>query len=279
MTFQVFTRRIGRSDPDPLRPAGSSQGPGINRCAAALLRGANSDHAPSNTIIATHGAAARQKARAHSAQSSTAGCAARRAMMRFSKAYGTRVARRIGSCGGDQLSFQLGKIHTACIVSDALLARAVTDTSLWRFVDKNRRISARARKARTLTSGPDQPVIAEISFTDRSSISSNVMISRAAGKAAPACARPTGRAASAFSLAASGWLTNRSSQSSSGSVSSAKVVSRLRWWPRRKSMQMRTARRMSQCSNGASPRKLLSFSNALSQISWAMSSTSLSRRA
>ena len=32
-------------------------------------------------------------------------------------------------------------------------------------------ISARARNARTLTSGTDHPVIAEISFTDRSSIS------------------------------------------------------------------------------------------------------------
>ena len=44
-------------------------------------------------------------------------------------------------------------------------------------------------------------------------------------------------------------------------------------------MQMRTDRRMSQCSKGASLRKLLSFSNALSQTSWTMSSTSLSRRA
>ena len=37
--------------------------------------------------------------------------------------------------------------------------------------------------------------------------------------------------------------------------------------------------RMSQCSNGASPRKVLSLSNAFSQTSWAISSTSLSRRA
>src|SRR5438045_3545438 len=37
------------------------------------------------------------------------------------------------------------------------------------------RISARARKARTLTSETDQPVSCAISFTDLSSISSNVM--------------------------------------------------------------------------------------------------------
>ncbi len=35
------------------------------------------------------------------------------------------------------------------------------------------RISPRARKARTFTSGTDQPVNSAISFTERSSISSN----------------------------------------------------------------------------------------------------------
>ncbi len=44
------------------------------------------------------------------------------------------------------------------------------------------RISARARKARTLTSGTDQPVNPAISFTERSSISSIVMTRRAGGE-------------------------------------------------------------------------------------------------
>ena len=42
-------------------------------------------------------------------------------------------------------------------------------------------ISARARKARTLTSGTDQPVNSAISFTERSSISNSVMTSCACG--------------------------------------------------------------------------------------------------
>src|SRR4051794_2872492 len=65
--------------------------------------------------------------------------------------------------------------------------------------DSNLRISARARKARTLTRGMDQPVSSEISLTVRSSISSRVRISRAGGESCSKILVTSARAASAFS--------------------------------------------------------------------------------
>src|SRR6266567_3835745 len=75
------------------------------------------------------------------------------------------------------------------------------------------RISARARKARTFTSGTDQPVSREISLTGRSSISSKVITRRAAGESCSSTRSINCRAASACSAASAGWFTKRSSQS------------------------------------------------------------------
>jgi hypothetical protein len=80
------------------------------------------------------------------------------------------------------------------------------------------RISARARKARTFTSGTDQPVNRAISFTERSSISNKVITSRAEGESFSITRPMSSFAASALSLAASGAVTNRSSQSFYGSL-------------------------------------------------------------
>src|SRR5208337_3558465 len=90
------------------------------------------------------------------------------------------------------------------------------------------RISARARNARTFTSGTDQPVSWAISLTERSSISSNVITSRAWGESRSRIRATRSLAASAVSEAVSGWATNLSSQSFSGSVKSENGASRLR---------------------------------------------------
>ena len=107
MTFQVFTRRNRWVDPDPLRPAGSAQVAGTNRSPARWRWGAKNDHAPSSSMIATHGAAARHKARPHSAQSSRPGPGGEARHDAFLKGIRHPLARRVGAGGGDQFLFQL----------------------------------------------------------------------------------------------------------------------------------------------------------------------------
>src|ERR1039458_1781370 len=134
----------------------------------------------------------------------------------------------------DQFGLQIARFHNSYFYRRHSCADGYMYFALVIFASIFR-ISARARKARTLTRGTDQPVIAAISLTGRSSISSKVMTSRAEGERRVRMRWINCRPASACSSAAPVSATNLSSQSVSGWESSVKGISRLRWWARRKS--------------------------------------------
>ena len=116
------------------------------------------------------------------------------------KGIGHAVVRHFRAGGGDQFLLQFHEIHIHSNFPDAQNLRAVTNTSLCAIFATIFRISARARNARTFTSGTDQPVSSAISFTERSSISSNVMTSRAGGESFSSTRSMSNFAASACSL-------------------------------------------------------------------------------
>ncbi len=123
---------------------------------------------------------------------------ASRAMMRFSKAKGTRSSG--GMARAAAINFLHGSnrfIGLACL--DALLCPAVTNTSLSPAAPGIFSFPRARGNARTFTSGTDHPVNSAISLMDRSSISSSVITSRAAGESCSSTRSTSCRAAAAFS--------------------------------------------------------------------------------
>src|SRR5882672_10437448 len=107
----------------------------------------------------------------------------------------------------NQLGSEVLEIHKPVILNRRSTRRAGYKYFSRAILARCFRISARARKARTLTSATDHPVSSAISFTERSSISSSVMINLPAGDIWERTFSTNSLAAVADSLADAGSFT------------------------------------------------------------------------